>query len=256
MSFYSCGVGVPEEVEARRPVIGRLFDIMDRKDHYAWSYLTKPGLSKPQLLVHFRHEYQTYVRDFPVLLARVLGLGPPDRVRKALAENIYEEQTGKLSVSRSHPELFLEMMAGLGFSKNDLEQGPLTNQAQIYRSFLDQVSMTPPWVHGAAVLTLFVEGSRHDRAEFAGTRTRPSPESLVESHPLVVHYGCPTSQMDLVRAHGEIEGSHRKDAWEMLIENIPDGSRVADEVCEVVEKALRYWLDYRDSVAQLMGLSA
>ncbi len=42
-----------------------------------------------------------YVRDFPVLLARVLGQAPPDDVRRALAENAFEEQTGKRLASGS-----------------------------------------------------------------------------------------------------------------------------------------------------------
>ena len=95
---------------------------MDRKHHFAWPRFTRPGLTRAQLLSHFRHEYWTYVRDFPVLLARLLGQGPPPEVRAALAENIYEEQTGKLSFGVSHPELFLEMMQGLGFSREDLDR--------------------------------------------------------------------------------------------------------------------------------------
>src|SRR4051812_21735532 len=66
----------------------RILVVMDRKDHWAWPHLTRPGLSREQLTTHFRHEYLTYVRDFPVLLARVLGLGPPAAARVALAENI------------------------------------------------------------------------------------------------------------------------------------------------------------------------
>src|SRR5262252_4556911 len=75
----------------------RLLAVMDAKHHWAWSALSNGGLSRDQLIAHFRHEYRTYVRDFPVLLARLLGQGPPDDVRAALAENVYEEQTGKLS---------------------------------------------------------------------------------------------------------------------------------------------------------------
>ena len=63
----------------------QLLSVMDRKNHWAWPHFTRPGLTKVQLAIHFRHEYHTYVRDFPALLARVLGQGPPDDVRSALA---------------------------------------------------------------------------------------------------------------------------------------------------------------------------
>src|ERR1700679_3778607 len=76
----------------------RLLAVMDGKDHWAYPPLTRAGLTREQLLVHFRHEYLVYVRDFPVLLARALGVTPPiASVRASLAENLYEEQTGGLS---------------------------------------------------------------------------------------------------------------------------------------------------------------
>src|SRR5580658_8601042 len=100
----------------------RLLAIMDRKHHWAYPTLTRPGLSRDQLRVHFRHEYLVYVRDFPMLLARALGVTPPiEDVRAMLAANLYEEQTGGLSRTKPHPRLFLLMMAGLGFDESEFE---------------------------------------------------------------------------------------------------------------------------------------
>ncbi len=96
---------------------------MDRKHHWAYPALTRPGLSRAQLLAHFRHEYLVYIRDFPVLVAAALGNVPPlGDVRVALAENLYEEQTGGLSQTAPHPELFLRMMEGLGFSREEFAE--------------------------------------------------------------------------------------------------------------------------------------
>ena len=106
-----------------RPLAERLLAMMDQKDHWAWQSLTRPGLRREQLLVHFQHEYLVYVRDFPALLARALGQTPPIQdVRAALAENVYEEQTGGISRSGPHPELFLCMMQGLGFGRGALRR--------------------------------------------------------------------------------------------------------------------------------------
>ena len=235
----------------------RLLNIMDDKDHWAWPHLTRPGLSRSQLLVHFRHEYQVYVRDFPVLLARVLGQGPPAAVRGPLSENIYEEQTGGLSVGRAHPELFLEMMRGLGFEREALEspRPALEPEAAEYRRFLDQVSAHPPWPVGAAVITIFVEGSRHERSELEGTRVRLDVEKAIARHPLVAHYGCPAECMTLVRAHRQVEGGHRRDAWRMVLDYVPNDREVQTRVTSAVQQALDLWRAYRDGVARAMGLS-
>jgi pyrroloquinoline quinone (PQQ) biosynthesis protein C len=230
---------------------------MDRKDHWAWPHFTRPGLHRPQLLVHFRHEYQTYVRDFPVLLAALLGQGPPKDVRYALAENIYEEETGKLSLGVPHPDLFLEMMEGLGFSRRDLEETatPLEPESHAYRALLDRLASTSPWQAGAAVLTIFVEGSKHEREEVAGTRVERPIEDVIHEHPLVKYYGCPPDKLRLPRAHRLVEGGHRRDAWRMVLENVVKSSEVEPLVIAAVEEAHRAWLAYRDGVARAMGLA-
>jgi pyrroloquinoline-quinone synthase len=232
----------------------RLLSVMDKKDHWAWKHFTRPGLSKQQLAVHFRHEFLTYVRDFPVLLGRVLGQGPPDDVRSALARNIDEEQTGHYSFGISHPELFLQMMDGLGIDRREVSDGPIESEAIAYRAFLDGCSGTPPWFVGAAVVTIFVEGSVHERAERRGERPEEPIEQAILSHPMVRLYGCPPSAMRLARAHRAVEGDHRKDAWDMLLGHLPADREAGATVVDAVEQAHRSWLSYRDGVARAMGL--
>lgn len=229
---------------------------MDRKNHVAWPHFTRPGLSREQLLLHFRHEYHVYVRDFPVLLARVLGQGPPEDVRVALAENIAEEQTGVMSFGAPHPELFLRMMEGLGFSREQIEspRPSLTREALAYRALLDRLSFEPPWILGAAVLTIFVEGSVHERKEREGRRELPEVEEAIREHPMVKFYGCPPEAMELLRAHRAVEGGHRDDAWKMVLSHAPRDLRGEEAIVSAMEHALAAWLAYRDSVAREMGI--
>jgi pyrroloquinoline quinone (PQQ) biosynthesis protein C len=234
-----------------------LLRVMDQKHHWAYPALTKPGLTRDQLIVHFRHEYLVYVRDFPVLLARALGVTPSfEDVRSAVAENLYEEQTGGLSGTASHPRLFLRMMAGLDFDAERFvdDDGWLHPSALRYRDFLHDRSASTPWQAALALLTVFVEGSVNERAELEGKFVRPRGEAAVQDHPLVKHYGCPTEAMDLTRAHAQVEGSHRKDAWGILLAHVPEGSDVARAVVDTCEQALAMWHAYRDGVADRMRL--
>jgi pyrroloquinoline quinone (PQQ) biosynthesis protein C len=233
-----------------------LLAIMDQKNHRAWKHLTLPGLSRVQLSAHFRHEFLTYVRDFPVLLARVLGQGPPDDVRSALARNIAEEQTGAQSFGTPHPELFLEMIDGLGIGRAEVTAGDLEPEACAYRALLDQLSIEPPWYVGAAVLTIFVEGSVHERAERAGTRRDPPIEEVIAAHPMVRWYGCPPAAMRLTRAHRAVEGDHRNDAWNMLLQHVPRDPAAERRVIDAVAATRVAWLAYRDGVARAMELQA
>jgi pyrroloquinoline-quinone synthase len=232
----------------------RLLSVMDTKDHWAWKHFTRPGLSKEQLTIHFRHEFLTYVRDFPVLLARVLGQSPPVEVRAALAANIDEEQTGHYSFGVSHPDLFLQMMDGLGIDRADVEVGRIEPEAVAYRAFLDGCTGSPPWFVGAAVMTIFVEGSVHERAERKGERSQLPIEDAIAAHPMVRFYGCPPAAMRLTRAHRAVEGDHRKDAWAMLLGHLPAGPEASGTVIDAVGQAHLAWQTYRDGVARAMGL--
>jgi len=241
----------------QRALAERLLAVMDQKHHPAYPHLTRPGLSRDQLLQHFRHEYLVYVRDFPVLLARTLGIVPPlPDVRRALAENLYEEQTGGLSQSAAHPELFLVMMEGLGYGRELFVDDDtfLASEAREYRDFLRARSVDAPWQAAVALLTIFVEGSVNERAELAGTYVRASGEEAVAKHPLVVHYGCPKSAMKLTRAHGQVEGGHRGDAWRMVLDHTPDEGPIAKAVVDVCQEGLARWYRYRDAVALRMQL--
>ncbi len=228
---------------------------MDQKHHWAYPALTRPGLSRAQLLVHFQHEYQVYVRDFPVLLARCLGQVPDlIDVRRSLAENLYEEQTGGLSKSAPHPELFLRMMEGLGFSRSQFaEHGDLHPAARSYKDWLFATAARGPWQVAAALLTIFVEGSVNERAELSGTYQRARGDDAVKRHALVVHYGCPPAAMQLVRAHGDVEGGHRGDAWKILLDHTNDPD-IANSCVATCMDALARWHRYRDGVAERMGL--
>ncbi len=237
------------------PTVERLLAIMDQKHHWAYPALTRPGLSRRQLLVHFQHEYAVYVRDFPVLLARCLGQVPDlIDVRRSLAENIYEEQTGGLSKSAPHPELFLRMMEGLGFARSEFDSGAhLHPAARSYQEWLLSMSVAQPWQAACALLTIFVEGSVNERAELAGTYVRAKGDAAVSKHALVVHYGCPPAAMQLVRAHGDVEGGHRGDAWKILLDHVTDEATTTAVVATCMDALVR-WHRYRDAVAEEMGL--
>jgi pyrroloquinoline quinone (PQQ) biosynthesis protein C len=243
----------------RSSLAERLLAVMDRKTHWAYPALTRPGLTRAQLFEHFRHEYLVYVRDFPILLARALGNVPPlEDVRSALAENLYEEQTGGISKTAPHPELFLRMMEGLGFTRDAFadDDAWLHPAAKRYRDELRANAAGEPWQAAVALLTIFVEGSVNERAELTGRYVRARGEEAVAKHPLVVHYGCPPSAMQLTRAHAAVEGGHRGDAWRVVLANAGEAGPVAESVVATCEMALGSWHRYRDGVAERMGLPA
>jgi pyrroloquinoline quinone (PQQ) biosynthesis protein C len=229
----------------------RLLGIMERKRHWAWPAFSGGLVPRERLGLHLEQEYATYVRDFPVLVARAYVKCPIAAVRRELIENVYEEETGGLSAGRPHAELFLEVPRGLGMDLSRFEAVELLPGARRYRAFLDQVTEQAGWEAAAAVSTLFVEGTEWERGELDDTAPR-RPEPPLEEHPLVRHYGLDVACLALTRAHRSVEGQHRAAAWRIVLEHV--GAPARDLVVSLMEQALQHWQGYRDDVAVACGI--
>jgi pyrroloquinoline quinone (PQQ) biosynthesis protein C len=225
---------------------------MEAKDHWAWSRFTSGRVPRDRLHVHFEQEYETYVRDFPVMVGWAYVRCPVPAARRELAENLYEEETGGLVAGQPHPELFLEYPRGLGMDLGRFAHIELLPEAAGYRAVLDRHTRDGGWEEAAAVTTIFVEGTRFERGELdAGAPRRP--EAPLEQHPLVVHYGLPVAHLALTRAHRQVEGNHRAAAWRIVLDHVDAGARA--RVVRAMEETLAAWQRYRDGVARACGLA-
>jgi len=228
-----------------------LLHVMERKEHWAWPGFTGGMVPAELLHVHLEQEWEVYVRDFPVMVGRAYVQCPIAEVRRDLAENLYEEETGGLVAGRPHPELFLEYPRGLGMDLSRFERVQLLPAAKAYRAAIDGATEGQGWSRAAAVTTIFLEGTKYDRGELEDAPKRPAPP--LSEHPLVKHYGLPLEHLALTKAHREVEGSHRADAWAMMLDQVPAAHR--EGVIESMELVLERWQGYRDAVAETCGLT-
>lgn len=229
-----------------------LLRVMDGKNHWAWAHFSGPAATRRQLLVHYQQEFLTYVRDFPVFLGRLHGRCPDPFARRLLAENLYEEETGALSGTAPHPDLFLQMMGGLGFDSRRFASATPIAASKRYRDWLDRATTRLPWVAGAAVITIFVEGSVHERRALDSHRAPQEPFDP-SREPLVVHHGLDPKFLTLKRAHSMVENGHRAAAWS-VVERHARGATIRSEVEKAMKTSLRLWHAYRDGVAAAAGL--
>ncbi len=229
----------------------RLLTIMERKVHWAWSAFTSGQVARARLHLHFEQEYATYVRDFPVLVAWAYVQCPDPVARRDLIENVYEEETGALVAGRPHPELFLEYPRGLGMDLARFAAIELQPAARAWRDLLDDCTQRRGWEVAAAVATLFLEGTAHERGELDPAAPR-RPVPPLAQHPLVVHYGLPLDALALTKAHRRVEGEHRQAAWRVVLDRGDPVRRAA--VIDAMEATLAGWLAYRDEVATSCGL--
>ena len=191
------------------------------------------------------------MRDFPVMVGWAYVQCPIAEVRRDLAENLYEEETGGVIAGRPHPELFLEYPRGLGMDLARFDRIELAPAAREFRHVLDERTQHRGWAQACGVVTIFLEGTDHERGELdPDAPKRPAPP--LEQHPLVVHYGLPLEALALTKAHRTVEGSHRAAAWRMILDHVPAAEYAG--VIAAVEATLTAWLAYRDEVALMCGL--
>jgi len=229
-----------------------LLGVMEAKEHWAWTHFTQGRVARDLLHIHLEQEYATYVRDFPVLVARAYVSCPIAVVRRDLIENVFEEETGRLGAGRPHPELFLEYPRGLGMDLGRFERVELLPAARAYRDYIDHCTLEGGWDVAAAVTTLFLEGTKFERGELSDAAPRrPTPE--LTEHPLVKHYGLPLEALALTRAHRSVEGGHRGAAWRGILDHVLDPDRQS-AVIAAMRGVLERWLGYRDDVATACGI--
>jgi pyrroloquinoline-quinone synthase len=237
-----------DEAAFREAMLG----VMERKVHWAWPAFTSGMVPKARLHIHLEQEYATYVRDFPLLIGRAYVQCPIAAVRRELAENLYEEETGGIIAGRPHPELFLEYPKGLGMDLARFERVQLLPTAAAFRALLDDATHERGWEIAAAVTTIFLEGTSHERGEIDPNAPK-RPVARLSEHPLVKHYGLPLEHLALTKAHRQVEGDHRASAWRVMLQFVPEAAR--RRVVEWMEEALAAWQAYRDEVATECGIT-
>jgi len=228
-----------------------LLGVMEQKDHWAWPAFGNGLVPEDRFHIHLEQEYEVYIRDFPILVARAYVQCPIAVVRRELVENVYEEETGGLVAGRPHPELFLEVPRGLGMDLSRFETVELLPKARAYRDLLDDCTERRGWSVAAAVSTLWVEGTKYERGEIDPTAEK-RPQPPIAEHPLVVHYGLDPDRLALTKAHRQVEGEHRAAAWRVLLDHVPPNDH--DAVLRAMNEILAAWLAYRDDVAKACGI--
>jgi pyrroloquinoline-quinone synthase len=231
-----------------------LLALMEQKTHWSNAAFATGGVPRDKLHIHFEQEYGVFVRDFPIFAARAYIQCPVDEVRRDLAANIYEEETGGISAKAPHPALFLEIPRGFGMDMKRFERArlKLLPGAKRYRAVIDKWTSGRGWEVSAAVTTIFIEGTQYERGEVDGkSPKRPMPP--IEQHPLHVHYGLPLAALALPKVHRDVEGDHRGAAWRMMTQHVAPAARA--NVVRAVRECLAGWHAYKDAVARACGLA-
>ena len=126
--------------------------------HPLWLELADGKLGREQLKL-FAVQFFLQVREFPRAVSAMHANCPFPEERMALAESIYEEETGQISgCNQPHPEIFLRFGEAVGLSRGEMIEGrPLPAT----RSLIDWFELSTKqrsFIEAAAAMNLAAEG--------------------------------------------------------------------------------------------------
>ncbi|MBI1892837.1 MAG: iron-containing redox enzyme family protein [Candidatus Rokubacteria bacterium] len=209
--------------------------------HPLWWKISEGRLSRSQLQ-GFARQFFLQVAEFPRAVSALHSRCPYREERVKLAESVYEEETGRLSKSKPHPELFLDFCAGLGLSRGEvLATEPLPGTLALIHWF--ELSTTQrPFLEGVAAINLAAEGQVVGNfGAFADALQR--------------HYGLSKEAVAFWDVHEFADAEH-SDVGDHIVVRHATTDAIQQGIREAVRTSLTLWWLFFDDMDRAYGAVA
>jgi len=195
-------------------------------------------LSRAQLQ-GFAKQFFLQVVEFPRAVSALHSRCPDRAERIKLAESLYEEETGRLSRSKPHPELFLDFCEGLGLTRAEvLAAEPLPGTVALIHWF-ELSTRERPFLEGVAAINLAAEG------QVVGN-FGPFADALGR------HYGLSEEAVAFWDVHEMADAEH-SDVGDHIVVRHATTDAVQTGVREAVRTSLLMWWLFFDDMDRVYG---
>jgi len=221
------GEDLMAEVRARRSFGG----------HPLWFRIQEGQVSR-EGLGQFARQFYLQVVEFPravsALHSRCTDLG--ERVK--LAESVYEEETGRISGSKAHPELFLDFAEGVGVPREETRRAtPLPATAALVHWF-EYSTKILPFHEGVAAINLAAEG------QVVGA-FGPFARALQR------HYGLSATAVAFWDVH-ELADAEHSDVGDHIVIRFADTPERQAAIRRAVHTSLDMWWQFFDGMDRIV----
>jgi pyrroloquinoline-quinone synthase len=201
--------------------------------HPLWLRVVRGDLDRRGLQT-FARQFFLQVREFPRAVSALHARCPYPEERPHLAENLYEEETGRLSGSAPHPELFLRFGAALGLRRDAMvSTAPLPATAALIDWF-EVSTQLRSFAEGVAAITVAAEGQVPGAfGDFARALER--------------HYNLSHEAVAFWDVHDEADRDHCDVGDHILARHTVDPAMQA-RVREALERSLDMWWAFFDGI--------
>jgi pyrroloquinoline-quinone synthase len=182
----------------------------------------------------FACQFFLQVVEFPRAVSALHSRCGDRQERVTLAESLYEEETGKLSGTKPHPELFLDFCAGLGLERAAvISTAPLPSTAALVQWF-EYATKLLPFLEGVAAINLAAEG------QVVGAFA-PFARGLQQ------HYGLSRDAVAFWDVH-ELADADHADVGDHIVVTHATSSEAQTGVRRAVETSLAMWWQFFDGI--------
>ena len=212
-----------ETVKARRS-FGR---------HPLWMSVADGKMSREGMCT-FAAQFFLQVREFPRAVSALHSRCYDADERVKLAESLYEEETGKISGSEPHPELFIRLGVGLGMKREDLTGArPLPSTAALIDWF-ELSTKDRSFAEGIGAINVAAEGQVPGNfGSFARALER--------------HYGLTHEQVAFFDVH-EIADRDHSDVGDHILSHLPFSETERNRIRSAVDRSLDLWWQFFDGI--------
>jgi pyrroloquinoline-quinone synthase len=206
--------------------------------HPLWLAIAEGKLDRDGLQ-GFARQFFLQVVEFPRAVSALHSRCPDRGERIKLAESVYEEETGRLSRSKPHPELFLDFCAALGLSRDEVPASePLPETAALVHWF-ELSTRERPFLEGVAAINLAAEG------QVVGN-FGPFADALQR------HYGLSKEAVAFWDVHEFADAEH-SDVGDHIVVRHATTDAVQAGIRDAVRTSLRMWWLFFDGIDRTHG---
>ena len=203
-------------------------------DHPLWHAISDGKLSQDQLK-RFAVQFFLQVREFPRAVSAMHANCPFPEERMELAENVYEEETGRISgCNQPHPELFIRFGESLGLSRKDMVEGQPLPGTRALIDWFELSTKQRSFIEGAAAINLAAEG------QVPGA-FGPMARSLQE------HYGLSKEAVEFWDLHEVADADHSDVGDNIVVRHATDAA-IQGRVRDALQHSLDAWWQFFDGI--------
>jgi pyrroloquinoline-quinone synthase len=204
--------------------------------HPLWLKIADGKLSTSGMRV-FAAQFFLQVREFPRAVSALHSRCADSAERVKLAESLYEEETGLISGSAPHPELFIRIGTALGMPRADLvEARPLASTAALIDWF-ELSTKDRSFAEGIGAINVAAEG------QVVGN-FGPFARALEK------HYGLTREQVAFFDVH-EIADRDHSGIGDNILATMTLGDSERARIRSAAERSLDLWWQFFDGIERV-----